>query len=426
MLLLALLGLASLANAQFQTASFSGRTIQLANPQAPQGVPNVPVRFVHIADSTRPVPDSLSFFAQTFFSDSSGNVFANVPLIPGMVNNYAITWPTCTSVRGRMMLNFNSNGYRNINLITCRDSRPPAFGFLRGFIRHPLLSLGDTISVDFIGLGNNVTFERTFIGAFRNGEGLVAASRIIPGRYLVRATALSGTASILTLPTYHGDALSWSNAVEVIADTVPGRPDFVINLLSGSDSLLGGQFSIVGSVTGDGQAVQTARGALVHTVPFQYSSTYAILTDGLGQPLRSVAVQPNGTFSFTGLQSSTYQVQLESPVVNSSSAVFRLSANSPVASPSFAANASGVQTVITAIGKNIKTSSLQLAPNPASNQIIITGAKGLASIYNTIGSLVAQTSTALPITISGLERGIYFIRATDAAGASQLIRLVKE
>ena len=76
--------------------------------------------------------------------------------------------------------------------------------------------------------------------------------------------------------------------------------------------------------------------------------------------------------------------------------------------------------------------SLANAKHPAkpiagkTDQTYTSQTEGWACIYNTLGGKVAEANSAIPITISGLERGIYFIRASDAAGASQLIRLVKE
>ena len=305
---------------------------------------------------------------------------------------------------------------------------PPVDGpDVLGIVRHPLIARGDTLSIDFIGLGNTVSFQRMIIRATGNTEAAIGSTPVlVPGRYLLRAAAMSGAANAGTLPTYLGNVINWATATEVASDSLVGRPILVISLLSARDSMSNGQFSLAGTVSGNGMSVQTSRGTTTHTIPFSYSATNAILSDALGRPLRSVRVQANGAFTFSGLQVGNYSVKLESPIVSCATSIVQLSATTPTATPRFAATASGVQAVITSVGQKAKASSIQVAPNPAMGEIKLSGAKGWASIYNTLGGKVAEANSALPITISGLERGIYFIRASDAAGASQLIRLVKE
>jgi hypothetical protein len=84
----------------------------------------------------------------------------------------------------------------------------------------------------------------------------------------------------------------------------------------------------------------------------------------------------------------------------------------------------------------VETNRFAIYPNPCSNALVLTDAKGLQeklfiSIYNLIGSRVAQLEpaigkTSVSINVENLDNGVYFLEIRDSQNQVQRIKFVKE
>jgi|GEM_PF-6457564 hypothetical protein len=248
------------------------------------------------------------------------------------------------------------------------------------------------------------------------------------GTYLVKAALISGPHMPAVMPTYDSSSLSWSGArnillyngvahsqVMMLAGSNPGGPGFV-----GGSVLMGAN-----KTAGPGDPVQ---------------GVSLFLQNASGQNIAYAVTGADGKYSFANIPLGIYKVVPEmlnyyghafnNVVINSgqqSNTAVNFKSEHNQITPEAATGVSNIQ----------KTALLTVFPNPAKEQVLISG-KGLGqgqltiNIFDATGKLVSSqqvqlenSSIHLPINTSRLAPGSYqlSIRGAQVYEMHQLIKL---
>ena len=240
-------------------------------------------------------------------------------------------------------------------------------------------------------------------------------------QYIIRATPLVGTDY---LPTYYGNTLYWENA-SVIQPT-ESLWALGIDLLPGIYDTIGtGPGLVQGTIGGNGTVVNSVFNSNPISTTFNVTASRVIITNAAGQPVGFAMVNANGTFSYPNLPVGEYFLRVDNPKVPSVAIPFSITANAATVNVNFNTTSSGISNV-TSNGKTIKAVELLTFPNPASDEISVTGTKGNIQIINSKGQVVLETSNGQNIRISNLASGLYTIKARNTNNEPVNTRFVKK
>ncbi|MFT4971812.1 MAG: hypothetical protein ACI9JY_001012 [Saprospiraceae bacterium] len=124
---------------------------------------------------------------------------------------------------------------------------------------------------------------------------------VAAGDYLVKAALTEGSDNYeVTLPTYHFNELTWSEADVITVPTTSGWPFYNISMMPGDNP--GGPGGIYGSViVGDG--------FVLDPIP----NVSILLFNESGEAVTYAVTDGNGEFAFPDLAWGTYQVWIDIP-----------------------------------------------------------------------------------------------------------------
>jgi hypothetical protein len=306
--------------------------------------------------------------------------------------------------------------------VTVQSSNPTIA--LGGFVHGNGNCTGSPVKVELYGISDNSYQTMTlssiqdscfFYFYTQNPTGLPAT------QYIIRATPLVGTDY---LPTYYGNTLYWENA-SVIQPT-ESLWALGIDLLPGIYDTIGtGPGLVQGTIGGNGTVVNSVFNSNPISTTFNVTASRVIITNAAGQPVGFAMVNANGTFSYPNLPVGEYFLRVDNPKVPSVAIPFSITANAATVNVNFNTTSSGISNV-TSNGKTIKAVEILTFPNPASDEISVTGTKGNIQIINSKGQVVLETSNGQNIRISNLASGLYTIKARNTNNEPVNTRFVKK
>jgi hypothetical protein len=231
------------------------------------------------------------------------------------------------------------------------------------------------------------------------------------------------------LPTYFGDVLFYSEATIF---TTPTQLQFnpPINLIPNMydslpwDSITPPQGVITGLISGNGMVVNSVIAGYNVTATFNPSMARVIVMNANGQPVAYAMVNADGSYSINGLPPGQYTVRIDHVKVPSQAVPVEILSTSLNRTVNFSVDVSGIN-AITSTAKNLKKQNISLAPNPAEDQIVISGASGEYEIVDPIGRVVLKGEEA-KISVKSLPAGIYTVIFKDNTYNAQAIRFIKK
>jgi Secretion system C-terminal sorting domain/PKD domain len=295
---------------------------------------------------------------------------------------------------------------------------------LGGFVHGSGVCTGSPVKVELYGISDN-SYQTMNLSSIQDSCFYYFNVENTPGapakNYIIRATPLSGNDY---LPTYYGNTLFWENA-SVIQPT-ESLWNLNIDLLPSIYDTNGtGPGLVIGSIGGNGTVVNSVFNSSPISTTFDVTASRVIITNSAGQPVGFAIVNSNGTFSYPNLPVGQYFLRVDNPKVPSVAIPFVISANSATMNMNFSTTANGISNV-TANGKTIKVVELNAFPNPANDEISVSGTKGNIQIINSTGQVVLETTKGQNIRISNLASGLYTIRAKNSKNEPVNTRFVKK
>ncbi len=238
------------------------------------------------------------------------------------------------------------------------------------------------------------------------------------GTYTVLATLLTGHAANY-VPTYYGNATTWSSAYPFSINPIYNQRAANITLQAatatgnGGGNIGGGVFNGLPFVGNGG----------VHGIPVQ-------LKDGMDNILRVVHTNTDGSFNLSDLPFGTYYLRVEMFGMTSAVSTVVLDAANPSQQGiNFTINGSIIATSITEDAIRVKA----VYPNPATDRISI-GLKATEGAIRTLqlrdlqGRIVLEEAVSLnsgeqviTLELTGIQKGMYLLHVE---GASSLVQKV--
>ncbi|MCB0805783.1 MAG: T9SS type A sorting domain-containing protein [Bacteroidales bacterium] len=278
----------------------------------------------------------------------------------------------------------------------------------------------DFALVGLFGMNNNGSFSYEFTMT-TPGSGLYHFNNVAPGDYYIFASLTPQSGAFYDyFPTYYGDAMFWFDS-DLISIGDPQNP-YDIELVP-ITTITSGPGSISGSITmGDTKAGPG-------------ENIMVMLMNENGDPLRFMASNDEGLFSFSDLALGTYKVAVEMPGVASEVVTITLDENNMESSLAFIVKSNSAflsideqQAFATYVG--------EVYPNPASSKahidmVLIQNTDLQVNILNQLGQVVksfnkalAAGNQSLEIPLSGLTEGLYHLQVISDKGMI-MKRLIK-
>lgn len=234
------------------------------------------------------------------------------------------------------------------------------------------------------------------------------------------------------LPTYFGDVIFYSDAT-IFSTPAPSAQDiYNINLVPNiwpdsnlTDSILASNLGRVsGTIGGNGTVVNSTMGSNTMSTTFDVSKATVVILNAQNQPVGFAYLHADGSYFFNNLPDGQYSLRVEYPKVPSSSIPFTISTSARQSVVNFNTTSTGIN-VITGTNKLVKTSEMNIFPNPASSKISLTGVKGSIKIIDSKGRIVMETAETSNIEISKLPSGLYTITGLSKSNQVISTRFVK-
>lgn len=243
-----------------------------------------------------------------------------------------------------------------------------------------------------------------------------------PDSLLVKAFLLPASANYSAyLPTYHTSSLIWSGATPI--------PPFVNTSVTANIALIGGTNpggpGFIGGSVLLGANKSTAAG---DPLP----NRLIILTNASNQAVAYTYSNANGQFSFAGVPYGSYKIFGDVGGKTSTPLSFTLSTTNPSAAfIKFEENALTFNASMPPTGiAGVTTQAAGIYPNPAKNNITITGLTSDATVmvYDVMGKTVATQTVSVnnnTVSITALPAGNYIVKLATATEVTT-VKLVKE
>jgi hypothetical protein len=259
-----------------------------------------------------------------------------------------------------------------------------------------------------------------------NGSGFTLFENVPPGKYLIKAAIVPGTAGFAeNLPTYFPSDLLWSDAqpvyvnlgtsittvIHLIQGVNPGGPGFIGGLISEGANLTGHHTEAEFSGEGD---------------PVAGASIILTLPDGTG--VAAATTNASGEYNFPSLAYGTYVVTINIPGITPVSTTVTLSP----AQPGF----SGINFDVTQNGATLAAQEIgyepfaKVSPNPTADMLTVSlkESEGQLLVTNLQGQVMQTVQVTAPqmrLSLGALPAGTYFLTARTAKG-SQSLRVMKQ
>ncbi|OSZ79189.1 hypothetical protein CAP35_13315 [Chitinophagaceae bacterium IBVUCB1] len=411
------------ANAQF---TFSGTVLTTT------GAPVVGQTVWVMSDSSRGWSGTThgAFFSTSAVTNSTGAYTVTMPSTT--LSGHPIWASTVNCTGGSPATLSNLHTYAGVN-ITSNFTKcvPPPPATISGQITHNSTGAANAKvyliakSPDSIWVGTTVVFTwklTALDSALTNSSGNYSmtypTSR--PDSLLVKAALLPASSNYSSyLPTYHTSSLIWSGAT-TIAPGGTGSITRNIALIGGTNP--GGPGFIGGSVV-LGANKSTAAG---DPLP----GRLIILTNASNQAVAYTYSNASGQFSFN-VPYGSYKIFGDVMGKTSAPLSFTLSTAMPSASAiKFEEKALTFDAKMTTGIAGVATQTAGIFPNPAKNNISITGLTGNATVtvYDVMGKVVATHAVSASnneVNIANLPTGNYVLKLATASDVTT-VKLVKE
>ncbi|HOY06684.1 MAG TPA: carboxypeptidase regulatory-like domain-containing protein [Saprospiraceae bacterium] len=258
-----------------------------------------------------------------------------------------------------------------------------------------------------------------------NGSGYTLFENVPPGKYLLKAAIVPGTAGFNeNLPTYYPSELLWSDA-QPIYITMGGWTTAVIQLILGNNpggpGFIGGLVSEGANLTGHpAEAEFSGEGD-----PIAGASIILTLPDGTA--VAAATTDATGAYSFPSLAYGTYVVTINIPGVTPVSTTITISP----AQPGF----SGINFDVTQNGAVLAAKEVDyevfasVSPNPTNDvvQVSLKEPEGMLLLSNMQGQILLRqtvTGNQMRLSLASLPAGVYALTAGTSKGA-QSTRIIK-
>jgi PKD repeat protein len=356
------------------------------------------------------------FDGNTVYNWSFGDsTFATITANSGIDHTYASpgTYNVCLTATAA-----NGQQYNYCSEITVTTQ---GIFSLAGMVLANGTCLQEPVMVELYGLGNNHYASFTVNGGpdscFYYFQTPLTAQ---PSLYIIRATPMTNPNYI---PTYFGDVLFWGDATLIYP--VQNAYNLHINLLQNIYDTIPGLGTVSGTITGNGTTVNSVfNGNPISTV-FNVNACRVIILNAANQPIGFGFVNADGSYNIGNLPAGDYFLRIDNPKVPSSSIPFSISAGNASATVNFAATETGVS-VVTNTANLKNREALNFWPNPAGDQIFVSGIKGAVQILNAQGKQVLTANDSVEVNISSLPSGMYILTGTGNDGHILSARFVKK
>jgi len=279
----------------------------------------------------------------------------------------------------------------------------------------------DFALVGLFGMNNNGTLSYNFT-VTEPGTGFYFFDNVPDGDYYIFASLTPQSGDFYDyFPTYFGDAIFWFDS-ELISLGEPTNP-YEIDLVP-ITAITSGPGNISGTVTMQDSKAGPAENIMV------------MLMDAEGNPVRYMASNEQGEFSFDNLAYGTYKLTIEMPGVNSEIITVILDEqNQEMSFDFFVKNNSA----FLGLGEHnsIVSNAGNVYPNPVAGEAwmeldLLKSTDVQVNVLNQLGQTVKTATLSadagkqtIKITVSGLSEGMYILQLSTTNGEMIMRRFVK-
>lgn len=277
-------------------------------------------------------------------------------------------------------------------------------------------SLGNSIpgiEVFLIQYDSSTNVVSTTDNVLTDGNGFYQFSGFADGQYYIKAAPDSATYPNL-MPTYYRDALIFQDAVDWLRlESCDSIGNLKIELINGNNP--GGPGFISGLVNnGAGKTGTPAANTLI------------IIADGQGKPVNHTYTNQNGFFEFRNIPIATYEIWVDQPLIDNSTApeVALTQSNPEVRNLAFTLEPTVLRLDgFTGLSSNMgNLIDFSLYPNPAEKTVRINfdnALNGLSLIElldingRKVTTIEHQIGKGVDMDLSSLSKGLYFVRVNS-------------
>lgn len=342
-------------------------------------------------------------------------------------NSVTPTHTYASSVTSAVVTLTVSDGMSCTNVSNQTISITPSPNSISGLVTLQNMGIADEATVFLIEYdsitGILVALDSTQISM--QDSGWYSFSNMASGSYLIKAALNSNSTNYSNfLPAYHLNSVTWSNATQINITPAIAQAIAPIELPAGVNP---GGPGFIGGLVSQGANKRSGK---------ELENVLVMLFDQNNNPLMYTYSDNDGKFEFSNLALGTYVVYTEVSGIPTNSLTIELTASKTEENRvRVEINSTYVETFIdttTSLGRINSNTSIQLYPNPVSNELNIVFTPTESNTKAHIIDVSGKTLVSTPLNNNGvntlntesLSPGMYLLRI-ESSTQSEIFKFVK-